>query len=130
MEVALGLIIATSFTKVANSLKFLVMKKGPKYYQKPGYNTREQALADGAVIWTYGSFLDELLAFFGLGLALYFIALTYGKVTKESVIRYTTKCAYCRKEISQKALRCPMCTSWLDGREDKETTAIPRDNSD
>ncbi|KAJ3536629.1 hypothetical protein NMY22_g5943 [Coprinellus aureogranulatus] len=122
MEVALGLIIATSFTKVANSLvsdiilpplsllpfmnrnleeKFLVLKKGQKYSDK-GYNTREQALEDGAVIWMYGSFLDNLLTFFGLGLSLYLIAVTYGKLTKDNVISYTTKCAYCRKEISKK----------------------------
>ncbi|KAF5336084.1 hypothetical protein D9611_006231 [Ephemerocybe angulata] len=147
IEVALGLIIATAFTKVVNSLvsdiilpplsllpfmsrnleeKFVVMRKGPHYYDgKRGYNTREQALEDGAAIWTYGSFLDEIITFFGVGFALYLIALTYQKFTKDTIIKYTAKCTFCRKEISAKARRCPMCTSWLDGREDRETTAIP-----
>ncbi|RXW24000.1 hypothetical protein EST38_g1879 [Candolleomyces aberdarensis] len=145
IEVALGLIIATTFTKVVNSLvsdiilppisllpfmaknleeKFVVLKKGPHYYDQPGYNTREQALTDGAVIWTYGAFLDTIITFLGVGFSLYFIAVTYGTVTKDSVIKATVKCRFCRKEIGAKAIRCPMCTSWLDGRDD-ETTAIP-----
>ncbi|KAJ2915467.1 hypothetical protein MD484_g4953, partial [Candolleomyces efflorescens] len=147
IEVALGLIIATTFTKVVNSLvsdiilpplsllpfmaknleeKFVVLQKGPHYYSgpHPGYNTREQALTDGAVIWTYGAFLDTVITFLGVGFSLYLIAVTYGRVTKDSVIKVTIKCRFCRKEISAKAHRCPMCTSWLDGRDD-ETSALP-----
>jgi len=145
LEVAVGLIFATAFTKVVTSLvsdillppislmpfmsknldeKFLVLKKGPKYTKPFGYNTRGQAVGDGAVIWTYGSFIDEMLNFVGVGIALYFLATLYGACTKDSIIRYTVHCQYCRKEISAKAKRCPLCTSWLDGREDKETSAL------
>ena len=34
--------------------KFLVMRKGPHYSKIVGYNTRQQAIDDGAVILTYG----------------------------------------------------------------------------
>ncbi|KAF5324093.1 hypothetical protein D9619_011208 [Psilocybe cf. subviscida] len=68
--------IASAFTAVVNSLvsdiilpplsllpfmarnleeKFFVLRKGPHYRRTIGYNTREQALDDGAVVWTYGS---------------------------------------------------------------------------
>ncbi|KDR75563.1 hypothetical protein GALMADRAFT_268127 [Galerina marginata CBS 339.88] len=143
LEVAVGLIIATAFTAVVNSLvsdvllpplsllpfvsrnleeKFLVMRKGPHYLN--GYNTRKQAVEDGAVILTYGAFIDQLVNFIGIGVILYIIANIYGYFSKDSIIRHTVKCTYCRKEISSKAKRCPMCTSWLDGREDKETSAL------
>ena len=67
--------LATAFTKVTNSLvsdvilppvsllpfmsknleeKFLVLKRGPNYEGPNGYNTREQAAQDGAVVWAYG----------------------------------------------------------------------------
>ncbi|KDQ59937.1 hypothetical protein JAAARDRAFT_126836 [Jaapia argillacea MUCL 33604] len=151
LEVAVGLIIAAAFTRVVNSLvsdillppisllpfmsrnleeKFWVLKRGPHYTRPQGYNTRQQAAEDGAVTLTYGAFLDQLVNFIGLGLALYTIANIYGYFSHDSIIKHTVKCKYCRKEISQKvclwslAKRCPLCTSWLDGREDRETSAL------
>ncbi|KAH8085950.1 hypothetical protein BXZ70DRAFT_554534 [Cristinia sonorae] len=163
LEVAVGLIIASTFTAVVNSLvsdillppisllpfmarnleeKFWLLRKGPHWAH--GYNTRKQAIDDGAVIMTYGcvwvayrnaveaaaelmihrAFLDKLVSFVGVGLALYFLATLYGFFSKDSIIKHTMKCAYCKKEISQKAKRCPMCTTWLDGREEAETSAL------
>ncbi|KIM37983.1 hypothetical protein M413DRAFT_20107 [Hebeloma cylindrosporum] len=146
LEVAVGLIIAAAFTSVVKSLvsdillppisllpfmsrnleeKFWVMRKGPHYSRSVGYNTRQQAIDDGAVILTYGAFFDSLVNFIGIGVVLYFIANVYGYFSKDSIIKHTVKCRYCRKEISSKAKRCPMCTSWTDGREDRETSALP-----
>ncbi|KIJ31532.1 hypothetical protein M422DRAFT_61645 [Sphaerobolus stellatus SS14] len=133
LEVAIGLIIASAFTKVVNSLvsdillpilsllPFMSRHLDEKFTPQ-GYNTRQQAIDDGAVLWTYGVFLDEMVAFFELGITLYLMANLYGYFTKESIITHTYKCPYCRKQISAK--RCPMCTSWLDGREDRETSAL------
>jgi large conductance mechanosensitive channel len=142
--------------------KFLVLRKGAHYKDAGGYNTRNQAMEDGAVILTYGyvshsrvsliditterprrAFLDHVVSFIGIGVTLYFLANLYGYVSHESIIRHTVKCTYCRKEISAKvryrlttddcqsrlnpyfqAKRCPMCTSWLDGREEKDTSAL------
>ncbi|RXW23999.1 hypothetical protein EST38_g1878 [Candolleomyces aberdarensis] len=84
LEVAVGLIVATGFTKLVNSLvsdiilppismlpcmdrnldeKFLILKKGHAFNETVPYLTRKQALEDGALIWTYGNFLDELMNF-------------------------------------------------------------------
>ncbi|PPQ92425.1 hypothetical protein CVT25_008646 [Psilocybe cyanescens] len=146
LEVAVGLIIATAFTSVVNSLvtdillppisllpfmsrnleeKFLVLRKGPHFTNPQGYNTRKQAVDDGAVVLTYGVFIDQFVNFIGIGLVLYTIANIYGYFSHDSIIRHTVKCTFCRKEISSKAKRCPMCTSWLDGREERETSALP-----
>ncbi|KAH6916224.1 large-conductance mechanosensitive channel [Coprinopsis sp. MPI-PUGE-AT-0042] len=123
LEVAVGLILATAFTKVTNSLvsdvilppvsllpfmsknleeKFLVLKRGPNYEGPNGYNTREQAAQDGAIVWAYGAFGDEVVKFIGVGISLYVIASLYGALSKESIIRHTMHCQYCRKEISAK----------------------------
>ena len=100
--------------------------------------------------WTVSTFLDKVLNFIGMGVTLYLVASVYGVFSHDSLIKHTIKCPYCRKEISQKvclflgdgrkssmkwivfqAKRCPMCTSWLDGREDPArddpTTSVYRD---
>ncbi|TFK33137.1 ion channel [Crucibulum laeve] len=145
LEVAVGLIIATAFTKVVNSLvsdvllppisllpfmsknleeKFWILRKGPHYHYPDGYNTRQQAMEDGAVTLTYGAFINNFVNFLSLGIILYIIANLYGWLSKDSIITHTVKCTYCRKQISAKAKRCPMCTSWLDGRDERETSDL------
>ncbi|KAK1215255.1 hypothetical protein PQX77_006924 [Marasmius sp. AFHP31] len=102
--------------------KFLILSKGP--HGNEGYNTRQQALDDGAVIMAYGQLIDKLLNFIIVGLTMYFIATTYGYFSNDSIIKHKIYCPYCRKQISAKAKRCPECSTWMDGREDKETSAI------
>jgi len=46
--------------------KFAVLQKGPGYEEQGGYNTLDQAKADGAVILSYG-FVDILTS---LGVAI------------------------------------------------------------
>jgi len=97
--------------------KFAVLRHGPSSSRDMPYNTLHQALSDGAVVLAYGSFLNQVINFLGVGLSLYGIARVYGWVSQDSVIKHTVKCAYCRKSVSEKARRCVNCTSWLDGRE-------------
>ncbi|KAF2227852.1 large-conductance mechanosensitive channel [Elsinoe ampelina] len=142
LEVAVGLIFATSFTTLTTSFVsdillpllsllpfishslpdvFLVLRRGVLYSQHkiPRYNTVEQGLDDGAVLWAYGRFLDAVLRFVLVALSLFLIAKAYEWVSKDKVVKRQVKCRYCRKYISEKARRCVNCTSWLDGREDK-----------
>ncbi|TFK56338.1 ion channel [Heliocybe sulcata] len=142
LEVAVGLMIASAFTKVVNSLvsdvllpplsllpfmrknlpeKFVVLRGG---HNGTHYNTLKQAEDDGAVTMAYGLFIENVMNFIGLGLVLYAIANIYSAVSKDSIIKHTVRCIYCRKEISQKATRCAFCTGWQDGREDRETSAL------
>ncbi|KAF5375616.1 hypothetical protein D9757_008511 [Collybiopsis confluens] len=146
LQVAVGLIIANGFTKVVNSLvsdvllppvallpfinrnfeeKFVVLRKGPHASPPHLYNTLEQAAADGAVVLAYGEFITNVANFFALGMFLYLIARLYAFFTKASIISHTVRCVYCKKFVSAKAKRCFNCTSWLDGREDKSTSALP-----
>ncbi|KAL4804159.1 large-conductance mechanosensitive channel [Aspergillus unguis] len=139
LEVALGLIIAQSFTSVVNSFvsdvvlplvsllpfimrnmdeKFAVLSKGPNYHEERGYNTLEQARGDGALVLAYGLFLEKVVNFLGISLTLYALAQVYMLVSHDRIIKRSVKCRYCRKWIAEKALRCVNCSSWQDGRED------------
>ncbi|KAJ6567201.1 gated mechanosensitive channel [Mycena vulgaris] len=137
LEVAVGLIMAGGFSTVVNSLvtdvllppisllpfmgrnlpaKFWVLRAGPNY----PYNTLVQAAEDGAVTLALGAFINNLVTFFALGAVLYCFAQVYSAFTKESIIKHIIKCKYCRKDVSETAKRCAFCTSWLDGREEKQ----------
>ena len=50
------------------------------------------------------SFLDKSLTFISLGLVLYLIAQTYAFFSKDSIIKHTVRCPYCRKYISEKVV--------------------------
>ncbi|KAJ7499256.1 gated mechanosensitive channel [Mycena latifolia] len=140
LEVAVGLIMAGGFSTVVNSLvtdvllppiglfflgrnlpaKFFVLRAGPN----APYNTLQQAAEDGAVALAFGAFINNLVNFFALGAVLYCFAQVYSAFTKESIIRHIVKCKYCRKDVSETAKRCAFCTSWLDGREEKQQTTV------
>jgi hypothetical protein len=47
-------------------------------------------------------FINKILNFLGVGLALYAVASTYEWASNDSIIKHTVKCKYCRKRISVK----------------------------
>lgn len=47
-------------------------------------------------------FLNKLLNFLGIGLTLYALANFYAWVSKDSIIKHTKRCKYCRKWVSEK----------------------------
>ncbi|RMZ73622.1 large-conductance mechanosensitive channel [Pyrenophora seminiperda CCB06] len=140
LEVAVGLILAASFTACANALvsdiflplisllpflsrtldvKFLALQYGPNANAtiSNGYNTPQQAVDDGAVVLAYGHFLDKIVRFGMVALALWVVAIAYARCSGENIVKRQVKCRFCRKYISEKAVRCVNCTSWVDGRE-------------
>ncbi|KAF8171998.1 large-conductance mechanosensitive channel [Mycena galopus ATCC 62051] len=141
LEVSLGLIISQSFTRIVNSMvsdiilpvlsllpfidknmasKFVVLRNGPN----SPYNTVTQADDDGAITLNYGNFVDAIVNFFFIGVTLYLFVQAYSAASKDTIIKHSVKCEYCRKYVSEKAKRCAFCTSWRDGREDRETSAL------
>lgn len=88
---------------------FAVLKEG-----NPAgpYNTVTQAQEAGAVTLNYGLFVNAIIVFIIVALALYAIVRAYAKIEKpEEVI--TKACDYCTTEIPLAATRCPNCTSEL-----------------
>ncbi|CAI6340787.1 unnamed protein product [Periconia digitata] len=142
LEVAVGLILAQSFTTLTTSLvtdillptisllpflsrnlpeRFTTLRAGPQYNTTltSGYNTPSQALADGAVIFAWGNFVDKLVRFLVVAVVLWVIATGYSRGSGEDIVKRQVRCGYCRKWVGEKARRCFFCTSWLDGREEK-----------
>ncbi|KAF2748185.1 hypothetical protein M011DRAFT_380462, partial [Sporormia fimetaria CBS 119925] len=114
LEVAVGLIIATTFTTLTTSLvsdillpllsllpflshdlaeKFSTLRRGPHYNVTlpAGYNTVSQALDDGAVVFAWGSFVDKCIRFLAVAGALWGIAVIYGRVTGDAVVKRKVK---------------------------------------
>ncbi|KAF2792975.1 hypothetical protein K505DRAFT_217488, partial [Melanomma pulvis-pyrius CBS 109.77] len=114
LEVAVGLILAASFTACANSLvtdiilplvsllpflarnldeKFATLKHGPNYNGtiSNGYNTKDQALADGAVVFAYGNFFDKVLRFLLIAVSLWGMAMAYSRTTKDNIVKKQVK---------------------------------------
>ncbi|KAI0023087.1 gated mechanosensitive channel [Xylariomycetidae sp. FL0641] len=147
LEIAFGLILANAFTQLTTSFvndillpplsvilplnrnmdeKFAVLQPGPNYERLKGYTTLHQAQDDGAVVLSYGGFVSKVISFLMLGVSLYGLAALYQLLSKDPIIKRKVKCRYCRKDISEKALRCVNCTSWQDGREERMKTHLMR----
>lgn len=99
----------------------MLLRRGPHANGtiSAGYNTPAQAVDDGAVVLAYGHFLDKIVRFGVVALALWVVAVAYGRCSGDSFVKKQVKCRFCRKYISEKARRCVNCTSWVDGREDR-----------
>ena len=74
-------------------------------------------------VFFYGFFLDDLITFIGIAVAVYFfVVLPYTRITErmrrgESEEGATTKtCPECITTIPLEARRCPACTTHLPGR--------------
>lgn len=50
----------------------------------------------------YGAFLDQVVNFVGVGLALYAVASAYGWASSDPIVKRQVKCRYCKKWISEK----------------------------
>lgn len=120
-DIILPIISLLPFLSRNLDAKFAVLQHGPNYNTSisNGYNTPKQAVDDGAVVLAYGNFLDKMVRFFIVALALWVIALAYSRGSGDNIVKRQVKCKFCRKYISEKAKRCVNCTSWTDGREDR-----------
>ncbi|KAJ2966323.1 hypothetical protein NQ176_g10205 [Zarea fungicola] len=138
LQIAFGLIVAAAFTDLVKSFvsailmppiavifplnknieeKFAVLRRGDKSNSTENYNTMQQALDDGAVVMAYGSFIYQLVSFGMVGFCLYGLAHIYTLVSHDPIIRYTTKCRFCRKSINEKQRLYAVSTAqagWTD----------------
>ena len=83
------------------------------------YASLADAQNAGAVTVNYGLFINTIINFLFVALAVFFVVKSANalkpKETPAAPAEPTTKtCPYCITEISIKATRCPNCTSTLD----------------
>ncbi len=134
VDMAVGIIIGAAFGAVVKSLvsevlmpplglllgnvdfsnMFLTLKAG----SPPGpYGTLLEARQAGAVVMSWGVFLDNIVAFLIVAFAMFLVvrAMVRLQKTDEAAPAPTTKeCPYCKMSIPIAANRCGHCTSALE----------------
>ncbi len=137
LDMAVGIIIGASFSTIVNSLVndilmppfgwflggvdfenfYLTIKSGT-----PGgpYLSLPDARAAGAVTVNYGMFINALISFLIVALAMFLLIRAINrlqeneKTEKSDSIPTNKDCPFCFTSIPVKAKRCPHCTSHLD----------------
>ncbi len=141
VDMAVGIVIGVAFGAISRSLvddiimpplglvtggvdfaeMFWVLQMGDP---AGPYATVEAAKAAGAVTLNYGSFVNTLINFIIVALAMFVVVKVYTRLTEredEEAAEETAaepvdkECPFCFEDIPIKAVRCPRCTSDLEG---------------
>lgn len=136
LDLAIGVIIGSSFGAIVNSLVKdilmppigvllgnvdfgnLFLQLNPKQVPLAPGTTLATAQEAGAVTWNYGTFINTIITFLIISVAVFFIIKLVAKLRKpkeEAPAEPTEKdCPFCCTKIPVNAIRCPHCTSKLD----------------
>ena len=135
IDLAVGVIIGGVFNRVVQSLVndvimppiglllgrvdftnlFLLLSKGDP---APPYATLAEAQEAGAVVISYGMFINTVIALIITGFAVFLVVRAINRLQreKEAPAEPTTKtCPHCYTKIPIQATRCPNCTTELEG---------------
>lgn len=135
VDMAVGIIIGGAFGTIVKSLVddvlmppiglllggidfsnfFLVLKQGAK--AAAPYAALADAKAAGAVTVNYGLFLNAVISFLIVALAVFMLVRSINALRRKEeappAAPTTKQCPYCMSTIAIKATRCPNCTSDL-----------------
>jgi large conductance mechanosensitive channel len=91
---------------------FVLLKEGAK--APAPYATLAEAKAAGAVTMNYGLFVNSIISFVIVALAVFFLVRMANRMMPKPAAAVTTRdCPYCKMPIPLGATRCPECTSEL-----------------
>lgn len=140
VDLAIGLVIGTAFTRVVNSLVndiimppigwlvgnvdftnlFVVLRAGAE--TPPPYVSLEAAKAAGAITLNVGMLINAVVNFLIVAWALFWVVRGVNRLKREkpapASAPTTKECAYCLSTVSLRATRCPHCTSDLAAPEE------------
>jgi len=129
VDLAVGLIIGAAFGKIVTSLVNDVLMPpigllaGHVNFENlfvslssGSYQTLAEAKAAGAPTINYGIFLNTVIDFILVALAVFLLVRWINKLRRQPApATPTTKaCPYCKSTIALDATRCPQCTSQLE----------------
>jgi large conductance mechanosensitive channel len=136
IDLAVGIIVGAAFGRIVTDLVQNVIMPPfglilnhvdfkDLYVSLDGVNhgSLSQAQAAGAPVIAYGIVVNDLIDFiivaFVIFLMIKWINRLQSPPTKEQDKPTDKQCPYCKLMILIEATRCPQCTSYLDGREEK-----------
>lgn len=130
LTMAIGIMIGTAFKDLIDSLvndiispPIAFLTSGIDFSTlfftigKTHYETIKQAKEAGAIVITYGNFINTFISFLITAIVLFIFFNQMTKMFKKSEKeeqKTTKKCPYCFTDINIKATRCPNCTSRLE----------------
>lgn len=135
ITMAIGIMIGTAFKDLINSLVNDIISPPIGFLTsgidfsslfftlgKVQYETIEEAKSAGAIVITYGNFINTFISFFITTVVLFIFVHQMKKLfvrSQKETKKTTKKCPYCFTDINIKATRCPNCTSKLPEAEKK-----------
>lgn len=131
VDLAVGVVIGGAFGTIVKSLVddvimppiglvtggvdftnlFVVLREGPK--GPAPYASLELAKAAGAQTLRYGQFLNTIVTFLIVAIAIFFVVRAMNRLMPPPAAPVTKDCPKCTKAIPEKASRCPECTADL-----------------
>ena len=119
LDMAVGVVIGGAFTAIVNSLVNDIINPAIGLFFNADFS--DVGIHVGDVMIGIGSFINAIINFLIVAFVLFVVIKTINALHKkpaepEAPAEPTTKvCPYCQSEISIKAVRCPHCTSKLEG---------------
>lgn len=128
IDLAVGFILGAAFGKIVTSLvNDIIMPPigmllgGVNFadlfisLDGKSYTSLEVAQAAGAPVIAYGSFINVIIEFLIIALALFFMIKAINRLKRQQppAPPNTRDCPYCKESIPKEAVRCPHCTSDL-----------------
>jgi large conductance mechanosensitive channel len=128
IDLAVGFILGAAFGKIVTSLvNDIIMPPigmllgGVNFadlfisLDGKSYTSLEVAQAAGAPVIAYGSFINVIIEFLIIALALFFMIKAINRLKRQEppAAPNTKDCPYCKESIPKEAVRCPRCTSDL-----------------
>jgi len=128
IDLAVGIIIGAAFGKIVSSfvgdilMPILGALLGKMDFSNLfinlsgiNYPTIAAAKAAGAATLNYGLFINAVVDFLIVALAIFLLIRQINKLKKPGIENPTTRgCPYCYSKIDIRATKCPACTSVID----------------
>lgn len=131
LDMAIGVIIGTAFTKIVNSLVSEIITPAMSLFtgkmnignmfialSSEHFTNIAEAKAAGVATINYGVFFSSIIDFLIIAFTIFlFLRYTFKKREKEIVVTKeispTKECPYCLSTIPEKATKCAFCTETL-----------------
>jgi len=122
VDMAVGIIIGAAFGKIVSSLVADVimppigMALGNMDFSALAFTLKEATETTPAVVVSYGRFINTILDFAILALALFVVIKQMNRLTRKAespAAPANKECPHCCSTIAVNARRCPHCTSEL-----------------